>query len=558
MYPVSDDFKQFIYLSGRQLLAKIEVDLADGTHLTLGNSDIMENGIEIDDAVSNPGTFQVGAVIINQLTLILNNFENKFSGYDFTGAVIRPYIGLIVKKDWHGDTVEWVPKGVFKTDRNSSAGSRVTVTAFDNMAKLDAVYSKSTLAYPATLGQIAADACAVCGVTLATTAFPNSDYSVASRPSESSITCREILSYAAQLAGCFARCNTDGNMEIRWYEESNTLYDVGKDAVSSSVGDSDTVVTGVQIQGNDSSKTVYTSGTSGFMVRIKSNPLAQDGLQAIADALGAKFNGFSFRAYSAYSKSNPAIEAGDIVNMTDKKGVIHKSLVSKLNYEISGNEEFSAEAETASENQSERFSAAQKAQETADQAQAGVEEAKTEITQLNGQIILKADKGKLIAEINVSPEQIKIAAEKLELSGLVTIESAENGDTVINGKCIQTGRIESEDGSWWLDLETGKFYLSGGTFAGEAIWKDDNGHVIGSITCGGQAGLVIAGNEISIDGQSLSTPYHTDVKMANLSVGEINGVSLEEAYTGNVGIRMSNDTNRTLKFVNGILVDNDA
>jgi hypothetical protein len=199
-------------------------------------------------------------------------------------------------------------------------------------------------------------------------------------------------------------------------------------------------------------------------------------------------------------------------------------------------------------------------QETAEKAQAGVEEAKTEIAQLNGQITLKADKGKLIAEINVSPEQIKIAAEKLELSGLVKITNLENGDTTIDGACIQTGRIESEDGSWWLDLERGTFYLSGGTFAGEAKWKDSDGNEIGSITCGGQAGLVIGGNRVSIESAdlSLNEQVNSPVYAKNLEIGNDLKVNGEKGLSTEVGIKMSNDTNRTLKFVDGILVDNNA
>lgn len=536
MYPVSDGFKKYIYDSSRELLAKVEIDLKNGTHLTLNNRDILEGGFEIEDAVSNASKFQVGAVIINQFILTLNNFENKFSGYDFTGAVIKPYVGLIVKKDWHGDTVEWVPKGVFTAEKPTAIGSRITVTALDNMANLDAVYSKSSLTYPATLAQIAADACSVCGVALGTKAFPNSNYSVSSRPSGNSVTCREILSYVAQLAGCFARCNTDGKMEIRWYEEGDALYDVGAGASSSSMADSDTVVTGVQIQGNDSNKTVYTSGASGFMVRIKNNLLAQDGLQTIADALGAKFNGYVFRAYTVTSVSNPAIEAGDIVNMTDKKGIVHKTIVSRLTYEIDQNEEYNAEAETISENQSERFTAAQKAQESADEAKNGVAKAELKIGDLEITI-----KGKVSFS---------------DLSG--------SGKTEINGDNIVTGKIQSEDGSWWLDLKNGKFYLSDGVYAGEIVWRDDNGNTIGSIRPAGQAGFELSGTKISIESPdlSLNAQESSPAYAKNFEVGNdlkvIDGdirVNGEKGISKDIPVRnYDNSGTRYLEFRDGICI----
>lgn len=131
------------------------------------------------------------------------------------------------------------------------------------------------------------------------------------------------MSYVAQLAGCFARCNTSGAVEIRWYSAGGTLFDVGSGASASSVADTDTIITGVQIQGNDDSKTVYSSGADAFAIRIQENPLAQDNLQAIANTLGTRFIGFTFRPYTVASLSNPAIEAGDSVNMTDRKGIVH-------------------------------------------------------------------------------------------------------------------------------------------------------------------------------------------------------------------------------------------
>lgn len=114
------------------------------------------------------------------------------------------------------------------------------------------------------------------------------------------------------------------------------------------------------------------------------------------------------------------------------------------------------------------------AQQAADDAQKSADEANASIEILNGQITLKADKANLVAEINISPESIKISANKLELSGLVTIEGVESGETEIDGACIRTGRVESKDGKWWLDLETGQVFMSDGTFAGAIQWDENS------------------------------------------------------------------------------------
>lgn len=519
MYPTSENFKNFIYSSERELRAKAEIDLSDGTHLTLDNHDILESGFEIEDAVSDSDKFEVGSAIISQLTLVLNNFENKFSSYDLIGAVIKPYVGLVVKKDWQGNTIEWIPKGVFIAEKPTSAGSRITITALDNMSKLDTPYSKSPLKYPSTLSAIATDVCSTCGVSLESTSFLNSDYSVATRPSDSSITCREIISYVAQLAGCFARCNKDGAISIRWYENGDTLYDVGTNATESTVADSDTVVNGIQIQGNDDAKTVYSSGTDGFIARIKDNPLAQDNLKTIANALGSKLNGYTFRQYTVTSPSNPAIEAGDIVKMTDRKGNTHTTIVSRMTYKIDGNEEYNADSETLEENKSERFSKADKAQDTANQAKDGVAKA-----------------------------NVKIGDLEVSVQGKVSISDlAGDGTTVINGANITTGRISSEDGSWWLDLETGEVYMKKGTFSGNIKWLDDDGEVGGSITYAQEGGL-------HIDARGPMTLGASGIDMqCNIAPKAIWGLDVEDSVTGNWNIKMADGTEHRFHFVNGNL-----
>lgn len=778
--PTTQSYNKIVAGSGRKWYSGAHVRFADESEIDIDERNILaSSGFGIEDATSETDKFQVGAVIINELTLRLNNYEGDFNAYDFNGAVITPWVGLVTAVHWRdGEIVERLNKGIFTVFEAPTVGSVIDIAADDNMAKLDTAYSASTLAYPAMLGQIAADACSVCGVTLATATFPNSDYIVAKRPSESSITCREILSYVAQLAGCFARCNVNGAVEIRWYEETpagtnpysgkkiefkqgvasslsslivagktiqdgtgtpspdnvrplhgikqiilsdggsqsqtitlprelfdddayeavsgqgaaekvkallnetgswykaaidttnlagfgitlassgnksilcdklrpttvftsaeeiyvntasqvfvrvlksrltgwldgwtdaqkvaafktwltsnpvtvlytlaspltitgapqaittyapktiitndadapmvaenNYLWDVGIGASSISADSADTAITGIQIQGNDEAKTVYKSGTDDFVVRIESNPLAQDNLQSLVDSLGEKFNGFAFRAYSTSAPSNPAIEAGDIVNMTDKRGVVHRTMVSSLSYQFGQYEIFNADAETAAENQSERFSKADKAQETADDAQQGVTEAKAEITTLNGQITLKADKGSLISQINICPESIKISSDRIELTGTVVLKSdLANGNTTIDGACLRTGRIESQDSnsSFYIDLDTGDINMKKGTFSGLIQWLKSSGALGGQISYSTNGGLRIeASGPITLGASSI---VMTD---GNVRIGSLNGVDMLDAIDGNWNFQMADGSSHRLYFNGGILTDYD-
>ena len=41
----------------------------------------------------------MGSAIINKLTLTIDNLDEAYSEYDFTGAVIRPTVGLQLSRN---------------------------------------------------------------------------------------------------------------------------------------------------------------------------------------------------------------------------------------------------------------------------------------------------------------------------------------------------------------------------------------------------------------------------------------------------------------------------
>ena len=99
--------------------------------------------------------------------------------------------------------------------------SLITLTCEDNMLLFDRDYSESKLIYPATRAQILRDACEVCGVSLETLTFDNSDYIVNTRPSDEKLTFRQVIAWTAQLGGQFLRCNSDGKLFCGWYDLKN-------------------------------------------------------------------------------------------------------------------------------------------------------------------------------------------------------------------------------------------------------------------------------------------------------------------------------------------------
>ena len=225
MQNVSNAFRRALSEDKRDYILRATITLTSGTVLTLDNSYIWEGGFTINDAVSNDNSFQVGGAIINGASLNINNVYGTFDEYDFDNARVVMECGLS-KADLETETAdEYVKKGVFYVDEATYNDTYIKLSCLDNMAKFDRPYSfdgpnDTPLTYPATLGDIVQNACHNCGVTLANDSqqFPHYTYVVDNAPSGQSTTYRQVISWAAQIAGCFARCNAEGKLELRWYD----------------------------------------------------------------------------------------------------------------------------------------------------------------------------------------------------------------------------------------------------------------------------------------------------------------------------------------------------
>ena len=205
--------------------------MKDGTTLNLTNDDIWNGGVTIEDAVST-GTFEVGSVVINQCAIVINNIYDKFTKYDFKEAVVRAQLGTDLNEtefdiDADDETessytprIEKIKKGVYTVDDTKYNGSIITLTCIDNMGKFDRAYSESKLEYPATLKAIVMDACDICGVTLNTPDFSHSDYIINTRPTDAAVTFREVIAWCGQISGNYCRCNVNGQLELKWFNQS--------------------------------------------------------------------------------------------------------------------------------------------------------------------------------------------------------------------------------------------------------------------------------------------------------------------------------------------------
>lgn len=352
----------------RILHHEAKIEFADGATLTPQDQELYT--FKISENTSNENSFDIGSAIAKQLELKIDNIDGEYSKHKFAGAKITARVGLEVP----GKT-EWLKKGVFYADPGKTSGDTISVTAVDSMTKFDVSYSNSKLKYPATLGNIVRDACSVCGVTMSAdiASFDQSDFTVATKPSDSSLNFRNILQFVGEIACLNFRMNENDQLTASWYDidllESEKLDSAVKvENYSGTIETDDVVVTGVRVteenvsdSDTDSEKdeTEYIYGSTGYVLEIKENKLIQDGKGAsIAEYVGRKVNGVAFRPVSIHVQGDPSVEAGDIAVITDRKGNKYKTILTGVTYTAKAQQDMICGAESPAEQSAVRYSKA--------------------------------------------------------------------------------------------------------------------------------------------------------------------------------------------------------
>lgn len=257
----------------------------------LTSSDLWANGVMFEDSVSGDNSFDIGSAIINVLTLSINNFDGRYSDYDFDGAEVACYIGLTLD-DGTTEKVRICTATVVEQPEVETV--TIDLTCEDNMRKFDRDYSESKLIYPATRAQIIRDACSVCGVTLLTTSFDRDDYVVQQRPADDALTFRQVLQWVAQIGCQWLRCDEYGRLCVKWFDTGKTNPQEINVTYNFTPKHTDVVITGVKVtEYSDSSEDVagsYISGTEGYVLGISDNKLIRISTHSLTRRLTAILN----------------------------------------------------------------------------------------------------------------------------------------------------------------------------------------------------------------------------------------------------------------------------
>lgn len=124
---------------------------------------------------------------------------------------------LQIGMDVNGKT-EYIPMGYFTAGKPQKADDQITFTAYDRMMNTERTFSMdgTTTNTVAVLKRIAD----ITGVPVVTSGLIAISIKV-----PKGYSCREVLSYVAQLYGAFAVCNRIGQIELHTYVDS--AYKIG-------------------------------------------------------------------------------------------------------------------------------------------------------------------------------------------------------------------------------------------------------------------------------------------------------------------------------------------
>ena len=222
-----------------------------------------------------------------------------------------------------------------RTKRNS-----YKVTAYDTMSKLDADLSgwlhANQAQFPKTIWQLVQLACQRAGVTLASSSLPiNGSYSVQAFYADD-LTCRQIISWAAEAAGCYAHMNADGKLQFLTYTDKRSTAKITPDGASNSTAyyaDSlsyeDYMVKAiekVQIRQSDSDVGVIypDSTTATNTYAVQGNLLLTTGteanLKSVAQNLYNVLKNVTYTPCKVAVPSSSGLACGQIVHVKDAHG----------------------------------------------------------------------------------------------------------------------------------------------------------------------------------------------------------------------------------------------
>lgn len=306
--------------------------LKDGTELTGGSPGSAVKSLTLHTAVNAGQEFTIGSAFSDYIEAEI--WADPGGSLQITAGDALTYY----RQDDAGNRTK---VGVFYAEKPTrTKRNTCKITAYDTMSKLDADFSgwlhANQAQFPKTIWQLVQLACQRAGVALASSSLPiNGSYSVQAFYADD-LTCRQIISWAAEAAGCYAHMNADGKLQFLTYTDKRSTVKITPDGASNSTAyyadslsyEDYTVkaIEKVQIRQSDSDVGVIypDSTTATNTYAVQGNLLLTTGTEAnLKNVVQNLYNVLKNVTYTPCKVSVPSssgLACGQIVHVKDARG----------------------------------------------------------------------------------------------------------------------------------------------------------------------------------------------------------------------------------------------
>lgn len=337
MYNVSENFKSAIKSQNRKSSIHGTLTTTNGTEYPLNDSNFIKDSLYITNQIVNNSKLCFGAVYAGECGLVINSTIDRYSLF---GATIELNFMLQLEDG----TEESLALGVFSVDTPERIGSKIKLTAVDNMSKFDVTVNEDV---NGTWYELLSYIATKCGVEIAQTQeelealhvnATNQTYTIQQDKID---TYRDALSYLCMVICANATIDNTGKLKIVQYaitscdsNNKNTRLNNCK------FSDYTTRYAGVKARfiANENYAPYEASNPDikGLTLDLGDIPIVGGTVEGKHDTINAIMETVTQIAYvpaTLYISSNPAYELGDMITCENVNNTSHSVNVYVMKYE---------------------------------------------------------------------------------------------------------------------------------------------------------------------------------------------------------------------------------
>ncbi len=283
---------------------------------------ILKGSFSISNQCCGSSNMEIGSVYTGELSMtLLNGLIPRYSIY---GAIVEPYFSLLTTDGW-----EEIPLGIFIINEANYGNSGCEIVAYDRMSLFDKTLNFNTTSADmwTILGMVSEN----CNVPLGMTqeqveGFPNGSRLLGIYANNDMETWRDMVSWLAQTAGCFATINRAGELVFKAFTTDVVdTIDSSHRFMGCKFSDFVTRYTGLSCVNIGEQTTSYYAALDveddGLTMNLGSNPFLQYGVDEAVEAsrreILVAIEVINYVPFSASMIGNPAYDLGDVFRFTD-------------------------------------------------------------------------------------------------------------------------------------------------------------------------------------------------------------------------------------------------